>query len=218
MCVQALAASMSATSFTTKVRRTCDGADDVILKLTKWWAWSASQNTCWLAMWLLLLFSPNNCTFVYLQFRTYRIHKPHGESFYPFVFSDTRGLETNNGLLINDINLALKGHVKDGYEVKLLQTVVSKQLILSVCTSHWIVTWCVSRSLLVMCYQRVIHSTTQLRLTTTRCMFWFVLFQLTEYLRRLKTFCSKFGTFGRQPANWVRAAPQTLWPVGHFLF
>lgn len=91
-------------------------------------------------MWLLLLFNPNNCTFVCLQFATHRIHKPGGEpggdSFYPFVFSDTMGLEenpTNSGVCIEDINLALKGHMKEGYQVKLLQTVVSKQLILSFC-------------------------------------------------------------------------------------
>uniref|UniRef100_A0A667ZNJ0 G domain-containing protein n=1 Tax=Myripristis murdjan TaxID=586833 RepID=A0A667ZNJ0_9TELE len=43
-------------------------------------------------------------------------------NFYPFVFNDTMGLERkeNRGVHPEDIKLALKGHMKDGYTVKLM--------------------------------------------------------------------------------------------------
>ncbi|PWA23370.1 hypothetical protein CCH79_00019517, partial [Gambusia affinis] len=46
---------------------------------------------------------------------THRIRKDR-ENFYPFVFTDTRGLEEQNGVSENDIKLALMGHVKEGYQ------------------------------------------------------------------------------------------------------
>ncbi len=57
-----------------------------------------------------------------LQYKTYRIPKRGRPPFYPFVFSDIMGLERNRGVLVDDIKLALKGHVKEGYKVLLLQS------------------------------------------------------------------------------------------------
>lgn len=57
-----------------------------------------------------------------LQYGTYKIQKGGPETFYPFLFTDIMGLETgtNTGIVVEDIKLAMNGHIKDGYEVKWL--------------------------------------------------------------------------------------------------
>uniref|UniRef100_A0A4W6DYH0 G domain-containing protein n=1 Tax=Lates calcarifer TaxID=8187 RepID=A0A4W6DYH0_LATCA len=46
---------------------------------------------------------------------TYNIQKDKPGTFYPFVFNDIRGLDPQKGVLVDDIELALMGHVKEGY-------------------------------------------------------------------------------------------------------
>lgn len=55
-----------------------------------------------------------------LQFTTYKIQTVNSNIYYPFVFNEMKGLTNNsNRVQVNDIEHALKGHMKDGYTVKL---------------------------------------------------------------------------------------------------
>ncbi|XP_053193448.1 interferon-induced protein 44-like [Scomber japonicus] len=49
------------------------------------------------------------------EYTTYKIEKENPNTFYPFVFSDTMGLSEYKGVLVDDVKLALNGHVKDDY-------------------------------------------------------------------------------------------------------
>ncbi|XP_078017804.1 interferon-induced protein 44-like [Epinephelus lanceolatus] len=52
-----------------------------------------------------------------LKYKSYKIQKRGPETFYPFAFTDIMGLdrETNTGANVEDIKLAMMGHIKDGY-------------------------------------------------------------------------------------------------------
>lgn len=54
-----------------------------------------------------------------LQYKTHKIQKDP-ERYYSFVFNDVMGLEDNTdcGVCEEDLNLALRGHVKEYYKVK----------------------------------------------------------------------------------------------------
>ncbi|KAL7388780.1 hypothetical protein ABVT39_020533 [Epinephelus coioides] len=49
------------------------------------------------------------------QYTTYKIPKRGPETFYPFVFNDVMGLDPRGGALVEDIKLAMMGHVKEDY-------------------------------------------------------------------------------------------------------
>ncbi|KAM8725344.1 interferon-induced protein 44-like [Acanthopagrus schlegelii] len=49
------------------------------------------------------------------MYTTYKIPKNNSHSFFPFVFNDIMGLEPKNGVLVDDVKLAMRGHMKEGY-------------------------------------------------------------------------------------------------------
>ncbi|XP_067428594.1 interferon-induced protein 44-like isoform X2 [Thunnus thynnus] len=49
-------------------------------------------------------------------YTTYKIEKETPNTFHPFVFNDIMGLSKDKGVLVDDIKLALKGHVKENYK------------------------------------------------------------------------------------------------------
>ncbi|XP_074471662.1 interferon-induced protein 44-like [Sebastes fasciatus] len=50
------------------------------------------------------------------KYTTFKIPKGNPKTFYPFVFNDIMGLHPTKGVLVNDVKLAMMGHVKDGYK------------------------------------------------------------------------------------------------------
>lgn len=58
-----------------------------------------------------------------LQYATYKIHKD-SESFYPFIFNDIMGFEQTKGVHVEDVKLALMGHVKEGYKVQSFELII----------------------------------------------------------------------------------------------
>ncbi|XP_071383971.1 interferon-induced protein 44-like [Centroberyx affinis] len=58
------------------------------------------------------------------KYTTYKIQKGNPRTFYSFIFNDIMGLEkeANKGVRVEDIRLAMRGHVRDGYEFSPLFT------------------------------------------------------------------------------------------------
>ncbi|XP_071323348.1 interferon-induced protein 44-like [Trachinotus anak] len=52
------------------------------------------------------------------EYTIYKIQKGSPETFYPFVFNDIMGLSQQESVLVDDVKLALLGHVKEGYVVQ----------------------------------------------------------------------------------------------------
>ncbi|XP_071374719.1 interferon-induced protein 44-like, partial [Centroberyx affinis] len=58
------------------------------------------------------------------KYTTYKIQKENPRTFYPFIFNDIMGLEkeANKGVRVEDIRLAMKGRMRDGYKFNSLST------------------------------------------------------------------------------------------------
>lgn len=89
---------------------------------------------------LLILIAAVFCgVFFHFQYKTYKTKKVGGRSSFPFVFSDTMGLDPTSGIQVDDVILALKGHVKDRYKVKFLHFCFPSTILISLvslkCTS-----------------------------------------------------------------------------------
>ncbi|KAF7641771.1 hypothetical protein LDENG_00272510 [Lucifuga dentata] len=52
------------------------------------------------------------------KYKTYQIHKENPGNAYPFIFTDFMGLEqsTDSGACVENIKLAMQGHVREGYK------------------------------------------------------------------------------------------------------
>ncbi|XP_051240547.1 interferon-induced protein 44-like [Dicentrarchus labrax] len=59
------------------------------------------------------------------EYKTYKIQKGQPGTFYSFEFTDIMGLEkdTNKGVGVEDIKLAMRGNIKDGYKFNPLSTI-----------------------------------------------------------------------------------------------
>lgn len=81
---------------------------------------------------LLILIAAVFCfLFLNFQYKTYRTKKEGPRSYFSFVFSDTMGLDPTHGIRVDDIILALKGHVKDCYKVKFLHFCFPSAILIS---------------------------------------------------------------------------------------
>ncbi|XP_063759526.1 interferon-induced protein 44-like [Eleginops maclovinus] len=58
------------------------------------------------------------------SYKAYKIQKGGPRTYYPFVFNDIMGLEkdTSKGVRVEDIKLAMRGHMKDGYKFNPIST------------------------------------------------------------------------------------------------
>uniref|UniRef100_UPI0037E969BE interferon-induced protein 44-like n=1 Tax=Semicossyphus pulcher TaxID=241346 RepID=UPI0037E969BE len=50
------------------------------------------------------------------KYTTYKVQRGDPETLYPFVFNDIMGLSSQGGVHVDDVKLALMGHVKEGYK------------------------------------------------------------------------------------------------------